>query len=292
MDPNPEETMDKRLTTFLFTPLLLQCTHASIRYTGEFETQDGTSRGRFTSIQNTTHYGKSIGCALTFWIYGGFCWGYILVPSADDKRMVRRNTEDALAHALGKPVHIPLSPIALEAWEKSPESVKYFLKKEEPSPKSGNEDAVAEADTESTEIEIPKKPMMERQQAAPLKLLVPFMTGIGLAYEWQSPWKLSLEAGAAVHIAKTRGLFAEMKYPIASNNAEVLKIGLVGAQIEQSQQDRRREKYGYYLVERSAGVMLELESDYLPPFQFLYFIDKSHYEIIDFVLNITYRINI
>ncbi|WP_141733553.1 hypothetical protein [Oligoflexus tunisiensis] len=286
--------MDKRLAISLLTPLLMQCTHASFRYTGEFETQDGTARGRFTSIQNTTHYGKSIGCALTFWMYGGFCWGYMLVPSTLDKRTVRRNTEDALAHALGKPVHIPLSPIALEGWEKSPESVNYFLVKESSAPASGtaNDNESRNAVEEPTPIEIPKKPMMERQKAAPLKLLLPFMTGMGLAYEWQSPWKFSLEAGGAAHITNTRGLFAEVKYPIASSNSEVLKLGLVGAQIEQRQQGWKREKYGYYLVERSAGIMMEMESDYLPPFQFLYFIDKSHYQIIDFVLNITYRINI
>ncbi|HYX37688.1 MAG TPA: hypothetical protein VE954_31695 [Oligoflexus sp.] len=280
--------MRSKLAIFLLVPFLMQCTHVTYRYTGEFQTQDGSTQGRFTSIQSTPLYGTATGCVLTFWVYGGFCWGYVLAPTSSDKRMVRLKTEDALMQALGKPVYIPLSPIAIEAWVQSEESVNYFLVKDSSAPAAPTESV---ADEPGTLVEVPVKPILEHHQNAPIKLLFPYMTGVGLSYEWTSPWKLSFEAGAVVHIANTRGLFAEVKFPIASSHTEVLKLGLVGAQIEQRKFDYRLDKY-YYLVEKSTGLILEMESDHMPSFQLLYFTDKTHYEIIDIVFNLTYRLKL
>lgn len=282
--------MRSRFVVLLMVPLLLQCTHATLRYTGEFQTQDGSARGRFTSIQTTSLYGTTVGCALTFWIYGGFCWAYAMVPTGEDKRMVREKTEDALAQALGQPVYIPLSPLALQEWDESEESVTYYLLKD-PAPSTAPGAGPADEPPTPIEAQLAKKPMVERQRESPFKLLYPFMTGIGLAYEWSSPWNVSLEAGAAVHLARTRGLFLEAKYPIASSHHEVLKVGVAGVQLEQPQYGNDRKENGYYLTERSAGVMLELESDLMPSFQFIY-LNRQETQIIEAILNVTYRIRL
>jgi hypothetical protein len=122
-----------------------------------------------------------------------------------------------------------------------------------------------------------------------VKLLFPFVLGLGLGFEYVSPFKTSVELGVGIVVGNHRGLFQQIKHPLIQTRHTILKVGAGVAQLQSprlAERENPSDKSRYYFHnESSYGVVMELQSKDMPSFQFLYFLDKFEYEITPFVVN-------
>lgn len=78
-----------KLSPYLLLSIILlstSCSNIRLRYDGEFRSENGTAgRIRFERSYAVGNGLKTL-CWITGWVYGGFCWGYFLLPNGNQKK--------------------------------------------------------------------------------------------------------------------------------------------------------------------------------------------------------------
>lgn len=285
-------------------PFLLQCTHGTYKYAGQFYSNDGQLRGSFDAIHVQPHYSNAAGCALTFFAYGGWCWSYLFEPTSGVALSAYEATQTELSAKFGRPIMLsPIPPVLLNWGQGIQPHINYQL--------TQGKEIAAQAKPPVTEPVAPEPEKPQTPQGTPeygrinpadslashenqqlqsgVKLLFPFVLGLGLGFEYVSPFKTSVELGVGIVVGNHRGLFQQIKHPLVRTRYNVLKAGVASAQLQTPRREENlnpSEKSRYYFYnESSYGLVLELESRDMPSFQFLYFLDKFEYEITPFVVN-------
>jgi hypothetical protein len=280
-------------------PFLLQCTHGTYKYAGQFYSNDGQLRGSFDAIHVQPHYSNAAGCALTFFAYGGWCWSYLFEPTSGVALSAYEATQTELSAKFGRPIMLsPIPPVLLNWGQGIQPHINYQL--------TQGKDIATESKAPAPEPEKPQDPQekvnygrinpadnvaghsnLQLQSGA--KLLFPFVLGLGLGFEYVSPFKTSVELGVGIVAGNHRGFFQQVKHPLIQTRYNILKVGAAVAQLQTPRREEKEnpsDKSRYYFYnESSYGVVLELESKDMPSFQFLYFLDKFEYEITPFVVN-------
>ncbi|HET9237718.1 MAG TPA: hypothetical protein VFO10_10725 [Oligoflexus sp.] len=284
-------------------PFLLQCTHGTYKYAGQFYSSDGQLRGSFDAVHVQPHYSNAAGCALTFFAYGGWCWSYLFEPTSGVALSAYEATQAELSAKFGRAIMLsPIPPVLLNWGQGIQPHINYQLTQ-------GKEIAAstkAPATEPAAAAPEPEKPQgtpeygrinpadnvasrSNLQNQTGVKLLLPFVLGLGLGFEYVSPFKTSVEVGAGIVVGNHRGLFQQVKHPLIQTRYNILKVGAAVAQlqtpkVEEKENPSDKSRY-YFYNESSYGLVLELESKDMPSFQFLYFLDKFEYQITPFVLN-------
>jgi hypothetical protein len=103
---------------FLILFLFSSCRHLTLSYDAKVK---GKKKG-VALVEYKKSYRKkelSISCWLTFWIYGGTCWGYALRPWSNDKRKIARDAKREITTAFeGDEYEIVDETIDFVSWDK------------------------------------------------------------------------------------------------------------------------------------------------------------------------------
>jgi hypothetical protein len=127
----------------------------TLNYQAQVETEKkGLADFTYTRSYDTS--GLAATCWLTFWIYGGTCWGYLFRPTNGDQDEFRSDAESELATQIQGRYEIRMAQVVRTNW--SSESTSHTLNFERAiATKAERTDAPAPTSVEEFEKSIPEK---------------------------------------------------------------------------------------------------------------------------------------
>lgn len=251
----------KKIFFMLLLTLSASCTHVTLRYSSNLETRSGAT-GTVRYTQSYPTYETAIGCALSFFIYGGWCWYYVGMPGDSQRERIKADTEDYLSAQFKEPFTLGRASVTNLGWGYQDASVSLKL--------VGAEEEEEEDDDNVKESRAAKKPAKKEtvtvvnenpsrtarnylDRKHTIKLLFPYFLGIGLATENPVNEKVDLELGFAgtVGAENNTALYVQTKYIISAKTDYHLKFGVVGMKVFAESFGGREYKYA------SGGIVVD-----------------------------------
>ena len=100
--------MKKYISFLALTCLLISCSSVRMKYDGEFKTGDGRS-GKYVYERSYEVKTLRLWCIITGIVYGGACWGYLILPTSNMKEAFHKDAEAKLLE-LSKAQNVSFDP--------------------------------------------------------------------------------------------------------------------------------------------------------------------------------------
>ncbi len=221
--------MRKILLAMLFI-LCAGCTHITLRYRANVDTYSGLT-GQIRYTKSFDLHGSAIACGLTSWLYGGWCWYYANMPTSEQREAIKAEAEDYVAERTNEPFSLTGSSVVQLGWTKQETSPLLKLVKAE--------DIEQEEEKESStsavkkRLQPPLRNHLERKHK--IKLIMPYILGLGLAVENPVDEKVDLELGYGGTLnwndENNTALYVQAKYLVAATSSYHLKMGYTGMKV-------------------------------------------------------------
>lgn len=255
----------KNQLSLLLTFFLSGCLSINLLYKGDFELPDGTT-GTVTFADAYPTKETAIGCGLTFWLYGGWCWTYVLMPYESHREALRNDVRATLTKTFKQPATITGGNVIFRGWQ--PNDLTKHIEINEPVKKvSQNADKPVNQEIENSRTIIFTREnhhnYFDRKRT--YRLTFPFILGLGLAVEEPFFSKLDIElgiGGTALHSPGQTNesynnsfAYLNTKYILDSSNTFVLKAGFAAVKVA--------DKYygGPGMDAIKGGIVLDLKID-------------------------------
>jgi hypothetical protein len=107
---------------FILLFLLSSCSTVRLGYQGAVKDQDGNEVGSFAMEKSYSTSNMQLWCIITGIIYGGACWGYLIMPTTNQRKEFHRDALARIKEKTGRDnLQFHYDGIKKVSWESSEE---------------------------------------------------------------------------------------------------------------------------------------------------------------------------